>query len=48
MCENFLLAQKKNIKIIRLSNVYGKNNGQKTFLPSLIENSVKEKKLTFN
>ena len=45
MCENFLLAQKKNIKIIKISNVYGKNNGQKTFLPSLIENSVKRKKI---
>ena len=45
MCENFLLSQNKNIKIIRLSNVYGKNTFQKTFLPSLIRNSVKSKKI---
>lgn len=45
MCENFLLKQNKNIKIIRLSNVYGKNTLQKTFLPTLIRESVKFKKI---
>ncbi len=45
ICENFLLSQNKNIKIIRLSNVYGKQNEQKTFLPSLIKDAVKKNKI---
>jgi len=45
--ENFCLSQNnKNIKVLRISNLYGDNfHNQKYFLPNLIRNSTKAKSI---
>ena len=43
--ESYLLAQKKKINIIRLSNIYGDNYNSPLVLPKLITNSIKNKKI---
>ena len=48
--ENFCLSQKnKNIKVVRLSNLYGDHFGkQKYLLPTLIRNSLKKNVININ
>ena len=48
--ENFCLSQKnKNIKVVRLSNLYGDHFGkQKYLLPTLIRNSLKKNVIDIN
>ena len=43
--ESYLLNQKENIKIIRLSNIYGENFWAPLVLPKFITNSVDRKKI---
>ena len=43
--EAYLLAQKKNIKILRLTNIFGDNYKAPLALPAFIRNSVNSKKI---
>lgn len=45
LSENLLLNNLKNVKIIRLSNVYGANYQKNTLIPILINNALKYKKI---
>ena len=43
--ESLLVNSKKNVKILRLSNVFGFNSKSPLLLPNLIRNSLKNKKI---